>query len=139
MDYDLTLRIAFFHEMDYIEEPLSKWRMYSQSGSSTKRFVIPHETLRVLENLIDQQPEIRTQFRDEIALFKKALSYDFALEAWFKGDRQSLRRHLKPYLNDQKFLATYLLSFIQSYAGYEKMKPRLRRLLQMRRGSTRST
>jgi glycosyltransferase involved in cell wall biosynthesis len=139
MDYELTLRLAYLYEMDYIDEPLSKWRMHPGSESNKKRFLIPHEMLRMLEIMVQRKPEISEDFCGEIVQFKKALSYDFALEAWFKGDRQALRRHLKPYLKDHKFLATYLLSLIQSYAGYEKMKPRLRRLLQMRRGSTRST
>jgi len=129
MDYDLTLRLALLYEMDYIEEPLSKWRMHPQSGSNKKRFVIPHETLRVLESLINQKPEISTQFGEEINLFKKALSYDFALEAWFKGDRQALRLHLKPYLKDKKFLLTYILSSFMSYSYYEKNKSRLQHIL----------
>lgn len=139
MDYELTLRIAYLYEMDYIDEPLSKWRMHPGSESNKRRFLIPHEMLRMLEIMVQRKPEISEDFCGEIEQFKKALSHDFALEAWFKGDRQALRRHLKPYLNDKKFLATYLLSFIQSYTGYEKMKPRVRRLLRMRRGSTRST
>jgi hypothetical protein len=129
MDYELTLRLAYLYEMDYIDEPLSKWRMHPGSESNNKRFLIPHETLKMLEILLDWKPDIGTRFNHEMNVFKKALSYDFALEAWFKGDRQALRLHLKPYLKDKKFLLTYILSSFMPYSHYEKNKSRLQHIL----------
>lgn len=129
MDYELTLRLAYLYEMDYIDEPLSKWRMHPGSESNKKRFLIPHETSKMLEILLNWKPDIVTRFNSEMDVFKKALSYDFALEAWFKGDRQALRRHLKPYLKDKKFLLTYILSYFMSYPYYEKNKSRLQHIL----------
>ena len=131
MDYDLTLRLAWRYEIDFVEEPLSKWRMHPGSESNRKRFLIPHETLSMLEKLIRDIPEMESRYGPEIRIFRKGLSYEFALEEWFRGNRRAARTHLRPHVRDLKFFLTLLLTFVLSYQNYERMKPLLRAAFRM--------
>jgi glycosyltransferase involved in cell wall biosynthesis len=126
MDYDLTLRLSWRYAIDYVEEPLSKWRMHPGSESNRKRFLIPHETLNMLEKLIRDIPEMGSRYGHEIEIFRKGLDYEFALEEWSQGNRGGAREHLLPHARDPKFLLTLLLTFALSYRNYEQMKPFLR-------------
>lgn len=129
MDYDLTLRIAYLYEMDFIEEPLSKWRMHPKSGSNVQRFQIPYENIRMLEILLRWKPDIAKTYAREIALFRKAVQYDLALEAWSKGNTREVWNFLVPYISDAKCFATCLVSSVVPFRWYEKIKPKIQQAL----------
>ena len=135
MDYDLTLRLAYLYEMDFIEEPLSKWRMHEKSGSYQQRFKIPYENMRMIEVLLQWRPDIEENYSREVELFNKAVQYDLALEAWSKGDAARARIFLRPYLSDKKFWVTSMAASVIPFPWYEKIKPRIRAVrLYLKRG-----
>jgi len=128
MDYDLSLRVAYLFELDYVCEPLSRWRIHPGSESSRKRFLIVDENLMMIDKLIKELPDIERMFGDEITIFKKSLDYQFALKKWFLGDRRGARKGLRPYLMSKKFLITYFLTAICSYNNFESIKTRIKKL-----------
>jgi hypothetical protein len=83
----------------------------------------------MLDNLLRQTPEIGRNFGSAVTQFVKALDYDFALEAWSKGDGKSARAHLQSNLTNRKFFLTYLLTFVSSFLYFEKTKSRLNQML----------
>lgn len=129
MDYDLTLRLAYLYEVDFVVEPLSKWRMHQHSESNAKRFLIPYENRRMLEILLQWQPDIAETYAAEIDRFRKAVQYDLALEAWSKGNTKEVWNFLIPYITDRKCAATCLVSSLVSFRWYEKIKPKIQQAL----------
>lgn len=128
MDYDLSLRLAYRFPSDYVEEPLSKWRMHGESGSYKKRFVIPHEHLHLLEKLALQIPDMQTRFSSELASTRKSLHYQFAMEKWARRNTLEAREELSPHLHDLKFFTAFLFTFLLSFRQYEQCKRALQQL-----------
>lgn len=129
MDYDLSLRIAYYYEVDYVDEPLSKWRMHRESESSRKRLLIPQESLKMLEKLIKNLPGMEERFEEEIKDFKKKVDYQYAIAEWNNGNKKIAKNYLKPHLNNRKFLITFILMHILSLNQFENLKLKLKYLL----------
>ena len=87
MDFDLSLRVALKHKLDYIGDCLSKWRMHNESESSKKRFLIPKENRWMLEKLVRNTPEIAWRYQEAISAFKDNINYQLGLEKWHAGTK----------------------------------------------------
>ena len=109
-DYDLSLRIAYQFPIDYVDEPLLRWRMVGISDKPWKKTLVARvvEVKDSLECLLAKYPEIRADYPVELASFYKNLDYNFGVTAWGNGNPNEARRYLSRHLRDRKFATVYL-------------------------------
>ena len=129
MDYDLTLRLAYLYEFDFIEEPLSKWRIHEQSGTIKGRALMPKEGMALIEKLERNIPDLYNKYTDEIYVLTKSTNCQYAMVHWYNNQRALTRKYLRPYLNDKTYLITYLMTYILGYSQFEKLKEKLKKIL----------
>ena len=87
MDYDLTIRLSLIGSVDYIEEPLSKWRMHDTSTSVAKRFSAYHEIEEMLDLLSVDITDFQNLYHGDVGYRRARNNYFFALEGWESGDK----------------------------------------------------
>ena len=126
MDYDLCLRVAYTHGLDYVEEPLSKWRMHSESWSNSDSVSTSQELTVLIENLLYMHSEISTAYPRQLKAFRKALTYSQAIENWRRGDTTQARKHLSNYIQDKKFLLVYIATWLVPYKLFKRSMQVLR-------------
>jgi len=123
MDYDVSLRVAYLYELDYVKYPLCKWRMHSGSQTSKKRFLVAREQQILIEKLCREVPDIKVQYKEQVNRFLIKFVYSqLALEQWYKGNRSGAREYLFPYLRNPKYLIVYLSTWILPYNLFDKVK-----------------
>ena len=123
IDYDLSLRVAYFHELDYVEYPLSKWRTHSSSQCSKKRFLMPKECQVMIRKLCSDLTGIESQYKKQIGYFTiSQVHRQLAFEQWYKGDRSNARKYLLTHIKDTKCLITYLCTWILPFNTFDKIK-----------------
>lgn len=129
MDYDLTLRLAHRYEFDFIEEPLSKWRIHEQSGTNKGRTLMPKEGMELIEKLEKNIPDLYDKYGDEIFALTKSTNCQYAMVHWYNNQRALARERLRPYLKDKTYLITYLMTYLLSHSKFEKIKEKIKKLL----------
>ena len=129
MDYDLSLRIAYHYHLDYVDEPLSKWRMHAGSESNRKRFLIPKENKLMIDKLAEELPDIRSRHMNQIEILLRNISGQLALEQWYLGNRDAARSLLKPYVGRPRYLVTYGLSYLLPFQHFDRFQSTIGRVL----------
>lgn len=121
-DYDLSLRMAYKFLVDYVDEPLTKWRINGLSDKPWKRGLVSRseEVLAAMENIMRLHPEIESGYANELTSFYKEQTYGLGISAWEAGDRSEARRFLSQYLTDRKFAGVYLFTFLMSSEFFYK-------------------
>lgn len=122
MDYDLTLRLAYKYPIDYVDEPLSKWRMHEGSESNKKRFLIPRENKSMLEKLVNACPDIATEYGTSVSMLTKNANYQLGLEKWDQGKVREARHMLKACNLKPKSLIAYSASYFMPFASFDRLK-----------------
>ena len=132
MDYDLSLRIAYNYELDFISRPLSKWRSHCKSETSRKKFLVTKENQQMILKLRREIPRIETDYPDALGAFIKSINRQFALEQWDKGNNILAREYLKKNQNDFQGALLYLLTFFLPFRLYEYGKVNLKTVYNLR-------
>lgn len=113
-DYDLTLRMAYNFPVDYLDEPLMKWRYAGVDDKPWKKSLVPRvvEVSRAMERMIENNPEIKFEYSGELEVFYKRMDYMMGITAWGNGDRKEAREHFVRHIRDKRFIVVYLLSYV---------------------------
>lgn len=118
-DADLFLRLAYKHEIGYVDMPLAKRRMHKESWSFKKRELRHKETKILINKLKKSYPSINKDFSSELTVMESRASYDEAITCWMNGEKQKARQFLRPFLMiDKKLFFPYILSYLLSYRLY---------------------
>jgi glycosyltransferase involved in cell wall biosynthesis len=111
-DADLFTRIAHDWDVDYVEEPLAKWRMHWDSWSFRRRDLIPLEAEQLLTKYTALYPGFRSEYAAEVAVIQDRIEYETALVEWRRGARGAARRRLVPVCRRKaRYWAAYAMSF----------------------------
>lgn len=73
-EYDLWLRIAEHYPIDFIEQPLAKYRFYSESGSQRNIILVYQELLQIIGYWLNRNPELKRELGGKIR-WRKAGMY----------------------------------------------------------------
>ena len=122
MDYDLSLRMAHDYRVDFVDDPLSKWRMHDESQSNEKAYLFPIESAEMIRSLICRYPNMVVEYREDLKRFHKSQDYSFALDNWRRGDRKAARNYLSQHLNDKKFTLILLATWFMTYTRFQILK-----------------
>ena len=71
-EYDLWLRIAEYYPIDYIEQPLAKYRFHDQSTTIRNREQAFNESFQIIEYWLNKKPSLERELRGGIKQ-KKAM------------------------------------------------------------------
>lgn len=109
---ELFLRMAKQFELDYVDEPLSKWRMHGESWTHSRYHLFPVENEQVLSKFMKKYPDFERDYAREIVLFRKKIHYQKALSRFNEGNAAEARSLLKNYIRkDKRILLFYISTF----------------------------
>ena len=114
-DYDLWLRIANHYTVDFIDQPLAKYRFHKESESYLNPERSSIETQWMLLKFMELYPNFDKLYYKEFIELKYYPQYYFALIDWKQGNNHLVRERLKPFLL-LKFRA--IIPFIFSFFPY---------------------
>jgi glycosyltransferase involved in cell wall biosynthesis len=123
-DYDLTLRFAYHYPIDFVDEPLLKWRINGPADKPWKKSLVAREeeVKSSVETLIDAYPDIKTRYGVELGSLYKNIDYAFGVNAWRDGKRAEARRYLSRHLRSKKFAFVYFCTFLISFDFFYKVR-----------------
>ena len=129
-DYDLTLRLAYHYLIDYVDEPLTKWRVNGLAEKPWKSSLVSREAeiLSSVTSLVDSYPDIETTYGVELESLYKDLDYACGVNAWRDSSPAEARPHLRRHLGDKKFALVYICTFLVSFDLFYKIRIAFRNL-----------
>jgi len=74
LDYDLWLRIAEYYPVDFIERPLAKYRVHSESGYQENTILTYQEILQIIDYWLNRNPELKKELGHLVRL-RKGFTY----------------------------------------------------------------
>jgi glycosyltransferase involved in cell wall biosynthesis len=126
-DKDLFLRLAYRYEVDYVDEPLAKWRAHGESLTHAHYELFGIENALLLEKLRERIPDLDRQYPQAVRAFERKIAWQGALAEWKDGRTAHCRRILRPYArHDLKMAAAYVASFLGAGA-FTRLAPVYRR------------
>jgi glycosyltransferase involved in cell wall biosynthesis len=130
-EFDLFLRVAYSWRVDYVKEPLFKYRRHNQACSVANFKIIPQEYMRVLERLHAFIPDIEKTYSEEVSYFRRTIKLQEAVALWNENKREEARKRLlelfKKY-GELKPLMFFFLTFVCSFEKYSTIKHNLKYL-----------
>ena len=125
-DYDLSLKVAYHSQVDYVDLPLSRFRMYQDDpkwwkwkNSLGSRAA---EAKKAVYNLIDSYPDIEETYERDLISFNKNSDYGFAMDSWQEGHTNKARRYLLQHFKDKKYAFVFLCTLMLRYDHFIRLK-----------------
>lgn len=120
MDWDLSLRMAFHFPIDYVDEPLCKWRMNEWEEKDWKKNLVPRavEMATAMDNLVDMYPAIKEQYSQELDSFYRVLDYQAGITAWHDKKPSQARQRFSRHLTSKKYAMAYFLTYFLPYSWF---------------------
>ena len=111
-EYDLFLRLAYTWQLDYLDEPLSKYRFHKESQSYLYPERAPAETEIMLSKFLKLYPDFKKLYPKGYLELLYYINYYYSLIEWKNGRNKSVRNRLKPFFTKKKrSIIIFVLSF----------------------------
>ena len=94
---DLFYRVAHDWELDYIDEPLTVWRVHGGNTTFRKFGQFADETLRILEKHRGLYPGYDAEHADLVALLTRRAAFQKAVALWREGRNAEAREAVRPW------------------------------------------
>lgn len=111
-DRDLFLKVAYYYDVDYVSEPLAKWRIHS-GGMSNKHYeqaILDEEY--ILNYWKKTHPNFTSEFEKEIQMCQSHMIWQKAMVCWNQKQIKKFRNELlKGTWKDLRKTLVYILSF----------------------------
>jgi hypothetical protein len=122
--------MAYNFPIDYVDEPLAKWRITSLAIKPYKRTLIPRvvEVKAAVENLLEKYPDIRNRYSPQLEAFYRRADYSSAVTAWEFGNSTEARKYLSRHLTHKKFAFVYLCTLVLSHRFFYRLRLGFRNL-----------
>jgi len=79
LDYDLWLKIAECYPIDFIEQPLAKYRIHGERLSRNSELSLVEE-LQIMEYWLNKKPDLKRELRGKLKLKRKRLYCKLAIQ-----------------------------------------------------------
>jgi glycosyltransferase involved in cell wall biosynthesis len=123
---DLFKRIAYEWEIDFVDDPLVKWRIHGKSSTWEHYSKIHIEGLLMLEKFSKLYQNFDLKFSNEIKKYKAILIRRKAISLWSKNKNYDARKIiLKSIFVDKKNFVLFFLMFF-SHSFYLKLTSKVR-------------
>lgn len=94
---DLFYRVAHDWELDYIDEPLTVWRVHGGNTTFRKFGQFADETLRILEKHRQLYPGYDAEHADLVGLLTRRAAFQKAVALWREGRNAEARETVRPW------------------------------------------
>ncbi len=110
---DVFYRIAHDWELDYVDEPLTGWRVHASSTTFTRFAGFARETRHILGKFERLYPDFEKEHADLVRLLSERADFQEALALWREGRGKEARALMAPHgCRNRKFLALRLASHL---------------------------
>lgn len=110
---DVFYRMAHDYEIDYIDEPLTIWRIGTINTTLNKFGQFAGETLAILDKHRHLYPDYDASYPDLVEILSRRAAFQSAVALWKDGNNGEARKTLKPWLNTSlKYRVFWIASFL---------------------------
>lgn len=109
---DLFYRIAHDWELDFVDAPLTVWRVHENNTTFTRFEQFSDETRKILTKFEILYPDFPQTWPDLVALLQRRAAFQKGVALWRKGKGGEARREIARYLCGAKFIAFWLLTWL---------------------------
>ncbi|MDO5535928.1 MAG: glycosyltransferase [Desulfovibrionaceae bacterium] len=110
---DVFYRVAHDWELDYVDEPLTTWRVHGQNTTFRRFEQFAGEIRAILAKHERLYPGYAVEYAEVVSALRRRADFQEALALWQKGQGAEARRLVAPYgLGDRKMLAFRVLSYL---------------------------
>ncbi|BAV92317.1 glycosyltransferase [Candidatus Desulfovibrio trichonymphae] len=96
---DVFYRIAYDWELDFVDRPLTRWRMHGANSTFRKFGQFADETLRILNKHCRIYPGYAVEHADLVALLTRRAAFQKAVSLWREGRNRHARVTIAPWKN----------------------------------------
>lgn len=112
---DVFYRIAHDWELDFIDEPLTVWRVHGSNTTFEKFGQFANETMLILDKHRRLYPNYDEKYADIVQVLTKRAAFQKAVANWKEGKNADARKEIAPYLaQSSKYRLFWLASFLPS-------------------------
>ena len=104
LDYDLWLRIAEYYPVDFVEQPLAKFRVHSGSIYQKHTALAYRENLQIMDYWLDRNPDLKRELGGKIRRKKALLCRAAFLVAISHVYRNKNMKSMREFGNFVKYL-----------------------------------
>lgn len=97
---ELFYRIAHDWELDYVDAPLTRWRVHGQNTTFRKFGKFADETLRILDKHRALYPNYDVEYAPLVALLTRRSAFQRGISLWQQGQNAAARDCVRPYAGD---------------------------------------
>lgn len=116
IDYELSLRMAYTHKLDFVNEPLTRQRIHPERECERNRFLGPCELTGMLTSFQQTLPDFPQGYEGRLAVLRRDIDFQLALEQWTKGNITAARNFFKKhYRKSRKHLLGLVASCIYPF------------------------
>lgn len=109
---DLFYRIAHDWELDYVNAPLTRWRVHAGNTTFRKFNTFADETLQILEKHRRLYPHYDRDYAPLVSLLTRRAAFQRGISLWQQGQGNAARACVRPYAADSPKYRLFL------YASY---------------------
>ena len=109
---DVFYRIAHDWELDYVDEPLTLWRVHGANTTFRKFGQFADETLRILDKHRKLYPGYDRDYPDLVEILTRRAAFQKAVTLWREGNGAEARRLVAPYVASPKLRLFWLASWL---------------------------
>ena len=109
---DVFYRLALRYDLDYVDAPLTRWRVHGVNTTFRKFGIVADETLRILGKLRRMNPDFDTEYPGLAAQMERRSAFQRAVSQWREGHGSAARATIHPYLDSPKSRLFWLASWL---------------------------
>ena len=94
---DVFYRIAHDWELDYVDEPLTLWRVHGANTTFRKFGQFADETIKILEKHRSLYPGYDQEHANLVALMTRRAGFQKAVALWREGKNAAARESIRPW------------------------------------------
>lgn len=109
---DVFYRIALGWELDYVDEPLTRWRVHGVNTTFRKFDAFGDETAHILNKLRQVCPDFDTQYGELAEMLENRASFQQAVALWHQGQGSAARTLLRGCTPSRKVQLFRIVSYL---------------------------
>ena len=110
---DLFYRIAYDWELDYVNAPLTRWRVHESNTTFKKYHQFADETRLILRKHLDLYPGYAEKYPQLITLLNRRAAFQKGVALWRDGYAKAARKEISPWATGSaKFMVFWLATWL---------------------------
>jgi len=121
-EYEFFVRLSEKWKVDYVEEPLSKWRMHEASWTWSKPELFVDERKLMLSKL-EARADLLQKFPDAIHTFRSLVRRSEVIYLWRSKQTKNARAVISSHKNSIRDFALFFATFVPyTWVSYLRLK-----------------